>query len=1162
MRLRAGTAAFALALATLVVALASGLAPATAQAQTVTAAGRSAQAQPPIVTPIEVPPPLAPPAQSPSVDPAADLGELLGKPIARVAVALEGNVWDDVEVPPVRSVRPGDPLTPAVARRALAEVLGTGAFARGRVSVSAEGGGALLVVRVVPRKLITRVRLDLHGARLDREELLAAGDLAEGGELVSADLADRAAHLARYCGQHGYPEARATLETRGTEDPRRALVLVDVVPGAPRVIDQRVFYVYGAGVSGPVLLEHAPDGVDATTGSYGARPGDRADDSALTSADLALEQALHVAGWPRAKVSHDLVSTVASGERPRVVLRVRVETGAQQVAQFEGNEHYDDATLSIALGLDKETDRSPSHLADKLHAFYEKRGFLDVVVRPELRGAETDPVQVLLFHVTEHARVHVASRRYPCVKLDAVRRLSNGGPRSPSEIGTEIESYLEEELPGAELFVDPDPRGVSETFATGGANGGQGMPSGTRAEPVDLRPETTFAPETYDRAVEHVQELYRNEGFLHAQVGPVQVLRARCDPRSPAGRCLPLPLPPMPPEVCTYDTSGLPLPAAPLDPAMTCRADPAHGVECADAVQVIVPVKLGPRTQLWDIAFAGLHAVSERDAAEAAQVPVGEFVSTTKLDDARRRIVDWYKEQGYPYVDVKYALEPSLDNTRARVRFDVVEGDQVVVSDIVIRGLVETREGVVRRRIALTVGQPYRTSDVRKTQERIATLGVFSSIQIGLGDPFVPGPRKVVYIDVVENLPQYVEPRIGFSTGEGVRGALEYGHRNLFGFAWSVVFHIQGAYLPDFLILDPQVAANYRTLSTANRLATRDTVTFAWPEMGLGPTVRSQLDGVYVRDLERDFTLVKAAAVGTMTWRPVRQVQVSGGPDYENNVVHLFQGGTIASYLNEPQNQGTQLGRLLRVPDGESNVIAAKVTATLDQRDAPFNAHRGTYLAAGVEQVNSFPVQTPGVDPTQQFEGHFLRLTQTLAAYVPITKTISFAAEMRLGEIVNTSVCSSLQSTTKSGTTLAAPSYCTYPDRQFYMGGFDSMRGWLQDAFIPQELVNQIDAGKLSCSSQSNCQVPLRGGNFMVNPRFELRFPLRSPVDAAVFTDIGNLWNDPADVFQGGFVLRADVGFGLRVQTPVGPLVFDYGFNVTRKSYEDLGAFHFAIGLF
>src|SRR5208283_5144776 len=110
---------------------------------------------------------------------------------------------------------------------------------------------------------------------------------------------------------------------------------------------------------------------------------------------------------------------------------------------------------------------------------------------------------------------------------------------------------------------------------------------------------------------------------------------------------------------------------------------------------------------------------------------------------------------------------------------------------------------------------------------------------------------------------------------------------------------------------------------------------------------------------------------------------------------------------------------------------------------------------------------TSGVDPSLQFQSHFLRLTQTLAAYVPITKSISFAAELRLGEIVNTSACQALQSTSSNGTLLQAPTYCTYPDRQFYMGGFDSMRGWLQDAFIPQELVNQIDAGKLVCTSQS-----------------------------------------------------------------------------------------------
>jgi outer membrane protein insertion porin family len=777
------------------VACALGLVPARASAQAPASTQAPAPAQPPeqppgqTVTPIPPVPPAPTAPQTPEIAPLPAIAGLVGKPITRVAVVLEGNVWDDVDVPPVKTVKAGDPFTPALARRALGELLAAGGFARGQVSAAPENGGALVVVKVVPRKLVTRVRLDTHGGRLDREELLAAAGLAEGGEIVGADIDEMSARAARFCALHGYPAAHVDLQTRDTDDPTRTVVLVDVQPGAPRVLADRHFYVFGA----------SSEQVSALSSGYAVKPGDRADEPALTDADLALEQSLRAAGWARAAVSHDLVWVGAPGAR--AVLRVRIDTGPQQVALFEGNEHYDAATLSAALGLDKETDRSPSHLADKLRGFYAKRGFLDVEVRTELRGGDADPLQALVFHVDEHRRARVVSRRYPCVKLDAIRRLSNGGPRSAAEIGTEIESFLEEELPGADLFVDPDPAGVTASF--GGAGGATA--AGARAEPLDLHPDTAFVADTYDRAAEHVQELYRNEGFLHAEVGPVQVVRARCDPRSPPGRCARVPMAPLPPDVCTYDPSGLPLPASPIDASYTCRSDPAHGVECAPDLQVIIPVKLGPRTQLWDIGFTGLRSASEQDVADAAQAPVGEYVSTTKLDDARRRIVDWYKERGYAYVDVKYTLEPSLDNTRARVRFDVVEGDQVIVSDIVVHGLVDTRESVVRRRIALAVGQPYRTSDVRKTQERLATLGVFSSIQVALADPFVPGPRKVVVIEVVEAAPQYIELRPGFSTGEGVRGTLEYGHRNLFGYAWSVVFHVQVSYLPDFLILDPQV---------------------------------------------------------------------------------------------------------------------------------------------------------------------------------------------------------------------------------------------------------------------------------------------------------------------------------------------------------------------
>jgi outer membrane protein insertion porin family len=1097
------------------------------------------------VTPIPPVPTAQPAPDVAKIAPPTPLGDLAGKPVARVAVELGGNIWDDVTVPSVKSVKPGDILTPALARRALDELMATGAYARGEVTATAENGGALLVVRVVPRKLIQKLEVELHGAPFDYDDLLHSADLGEGGEIVGADIGQVKDRIVRFSALHGYPSAHVEIKTRATDDPMRTFVMVNVQPGQPRTIDERRFYVFGSGAGKVMDL----------TGAYGVRPGGRADEPAIAAADLALEQALHAAGWYRARVSHDLVWVGPPGEQ-RVLLRVRVDAGTLLVPRFEGNTHYDDATLTAALGLDTETDRSPTHLADKLVAFYQKRGFLDVEVRPELRGTEADPVQVLLFHVVEHSRVAVVARRYPCLKLEAVRHLSNGGPRSSAEIGTEIDSYLEEELPGAELFVDPDPKSVSANVGAGAGD----IATGARPVPIDLKPDATFVADTYERAAEHVQELYRNEGFLHAIVGPVQVVRARCDPRSPPGKCIPLPLPPPPVDVCTYDSAGLPVPVQPLDASFTCRPGGTKDVECAPTMELVIPVKLGPRTQIWDVAFTGVKSASEQEVADAADVPVGDYVSTAQLDDARRRIVDWYKELGYFYVDVKYTLEPSLDNTRARVRFDVTEGDQVIVTDITIRGLDATRESVVRRRIALTAGQPYRTSDVRKTQERLATLGVFSSISVALADPYVPAPRKGVIIDVVEAASQYVEVRPGFSTGEGVRGVLEYGHRNLLGYAVSVTAHVQASYLPDFLILDPQVAQNYGPLSTADRIATRNTLTFGFPEMGLGPTVRSQLDGVYVRDLERDFTLTKAAVAGTMIWRPVREVQVSGGPDYENNNVYLFQFNTVQSYLNSPANQGnSELSRLLRVPDGESNVVAAKLGVTWDRRDNPFNAHRGTYFAAGVEDVNAYPVQGTPAIANEQFENHGLRLTQTLAGYIPITKTISFAAELRLGEFVNVLAC---RAPFDHNPKDIPPPYCTYPDRQFFMGGFDSMRGWLQDAFIPQDYIDQIDAGKIVCTSQSNCQVPLRGGNFMVNPRFELRFPVRAPLDLALFSDFGNLWTDPGYILQHGIAVRADVGAGVRVETPVGPLVFDYGFNVTRKSYEDLGAFHFAIGLF
>jgi outer membrane protein assembly factor BamA len=627
--------------------------------------------------------------------------------------------------------------------------------------------------------------------------------------------------------------------------------------------------------------------------------------------------------------------------------------------------------------------------------------------------------------------------------------------------------------------------------------------------------------------------------------------------------------------------------------------DPARGVACEPRLSVRIPSKLGPRTTLYDLAFTGARSIDEKRLASAADLVLGQPANVLKLDEARRRIVDAYKEEGFAYVDVRYTLEESLDHTRARATFAIHEGDRVIVRRIVIRGNDVTSTSVIRRRVALLEGEPYRTSLIRKTQERIATLNVFSSVDLALEDAYVPQADKTVIITVVEHASQYVEVRPGLSTGEGVRFAFEYGHRNLGGDAISLSLRIQLSYLPDFLILDPQVRENYDRAfgypAFDKRIATRSTVTLAFADIGLGPLVRAAIDGVFVRDLERDFALTKEAGIVSVYYRPVREVQLSIAPDIESNNVLIFDAGTVEQYLEQQALQGgesvnSDLARLLRLPTGQSDAVAQRFLVTWDRRDNSFNAHRGTYLSSGVEHVDwgsleqacettsrstyqrleygaegwtnlaNSPVVSNLPSQCEASEGHFLRFTETFSAYLPISKKITLAAEVRLGLNV--------QLTNNSA---------TYPDRLFFMGGIDSMRGWLQDTFVPQDYADQIQRDVNEPASDPTkftiAQVALRGGNLMINPRVELRIPIYSPLETVLFFDTGNLWADASYPFTDGlhFALRTSIGSGLRLQTPIGPVVFDYGINLSRLidgpsdpryTYEDFGAFHFAIGLF
>ncbi|HEY0466620.1 MAG TPA: BamA/TamA family outer membrane protein, partial [Polyangiaceae bacterium] len=571
-----------------------------------------------------------------------------------------------------------------------------------------------------------------------------------------------------------------------------------------------------------------------------------------------------------------------------------------------------------------------------------------------------------------------------------------------------------------------------------------------------------------------------------------------------------------------------------------------------------------------DLGFAGNRVIVEKELQAIADLPLCTPVSQTEIEKARRRVLDEYAERGFAFAEAETALDLSLDHTRARVRFIVSEREPVRVSRIVVRGANRTKESLIRSRIALEVGGLYQRSLVRKTEERLATLGVFASVSVGFEDPYVPAREKVVVVEIEERVPQYLDVRPGFSTGEGARVSFEYGHRNLGGKAVALTLRSQLGYLPTAFILEDDVKRKYSELSVGERLERRNTATVEFPNIGLGPLFRLSIEGVDLRDNARDYGITKDAVSVTLSYRPDRRFSVQIGPSLERNYSQIFgndQKNALKCYLQDHEQQQA----LFRVPQGLSRVLAQRIAVTWDRRDNPLDATRGTFVSAGVEHVNSIPLDSsvsdetgcveplpdPSgkqlIDPFQAVHSDFLRYTSRVAGYIRLSdKGLALAMSFRWGVIQH--LISGSQ---------------TYPDRLFFLGGVDTLRGFLQDSLVPQDIAQRLLDPHSGLTIRD---VVIRGGDMFLNPRVELRIPVASNFETALFLDAGNLWTDPKRV--NALELRYAIGTGLRIATPIGPLVFDYGFNVDRvldklfpnrdnkRYWEDIGAFHFSIGLY
>lgn len=123
---------------------------------------------------------------------------------------------------------------------------------------------------------------------------------------------------------------------------------------------------------------------------------------------------------------------------------------------------------------------------------------------------------------------------------------------------------------------------------------------------------------------------------------------------------------------------------------------------------------------------------------------------------------------------------------------------------------------------------------------------------------------------------------------------------------------------------------------------------------------------------------------------------------------------------------------------------------------------------------------------------------------------------------------------------------------RFFLGGINTLRGFNLNSIGPQMRVPTTATG--------SDRLFTYGGNRMLLFNLEHEVPIYNPagLKGVIFVDAGQSFaeNEKIDFSE----LRTNYGFGVRWNSPFGPLRFEWGFPFKRRSGESFSVFNFSIG--
>jgi outer membrane protein insertion porin family len=524
-------------------------------------------------------------------------------------------------------------------------------------------------------------------------------------------------------------------------------------------------------------------------------------------------------------------------------------------------------------------------------------------------------------------------------------------------------------------------------------------------------------------------------------------------------------------------------------------------------VRLRVLIHEGELYHVEDVIFEGNRLFRDEELLEAIPLEVGGTFSPDDLDKAVEKIEGVYARSGHPDVTQRkdnLAAVPVLAQEGAGVvvRFHITEGPLVRVGRIHVRGLVRTRENVVRRNLTFYPGEVASNEEFERSESLLINTGAFQRSRNAVQIELAPGDEAVrdVIVRVQEGPTANLVFSGGFGSRDGFFGEISLSEDNFDITNWPTSWR-------DLLHGNAFRGAGHKLSIRlyGSQEATRYSLSFLNPSVGDGPY--SAGFDLYNGERSREFYDEGRAGFSVNGGRRITKFidhRVTVG--YESVDVDDVPATAPAVYLRD---------------EGSHARPFVQYVARSDRRDNRFLPTEGYFLQALTEyaagDVDAARVQL-------QSEKYFTLLENDEGG----RHVLALRGELGVVDSVGGD---------------RVPVF-----ERFFAGGFRSIRGFEYEGVAP-------------VAPGTDDQV---GGESMLTGSVEYMLPVRPErFHVLVFADGGYVKEDAADVLNGWDELRLAVGLGARFslgEAFPGNIEVSFAQPVMEQEGDESQSFQFSFG--